>query len=151
LTLDPLIRVPVHDVRPLDVRKIEPGYTREVTIGEDGYRISSGSFILATSVERITLPGYLAARVEGKSSLGRIGLAVHITAGFFDPGFDGQATLEIANMLNRTIILRATMRIAQIAFQVMSQEPYELYGVKGHYQNQKGPTESRYAMPEEPE
>lgn len=121
---------------------------RSIVAGWDP--LEPGEFILGCTRETVTLPREVAARVEGKSSLGRIGLAVHITAGFIDPGFHGQITLEIANLGPWPIRLRAGMAIAQIAFMPMCSPPDKVYGEAGnHYQNQTGPTESRYRMKED--
>lgn len=153
LTLSPIVRrVPTYDQTPIDVACVQPGYTEEVDMRgnhDGGYHLSPGSFILAATNEVVGLPLNLAARVEGKSSLGRLGLAVHITAGFIDPGFCGSITLEISNLLGRPIILRPGMRIAQIAFHVMHTMPSASYAIKGHYQNQPAgePVESRFRMP----
>lgn len=142
----PLIAAPGLVMPPLDVRKIEQGYTESVTMNENGVLLNPGDFILATSEEYVRLPKNLAARAEGKSSLGRIGLMVHVTAGYIDPGFEGQVTLEIYNCLPRPIVLRAGMRIAQLAFFRMSRVPIKAYGATGHYMHQRGPTESRFRM-----
>jgi dCTP deaminase len=148
VTLAADIRVPNPLVTRLDCRAIEPGYTDPVTIDPDGgYVLEPGDFIIATTAEYFTLPPLLAARCEGKSSIGRIGLAVHCTAGFIDPGFSGQVTLEIANLSPWEIVLRSGMRIAQMAFELMASGPMRPYGMAGgHYQGQVGPTESRYRM-----
>jgi dCTP deaminase len=148
LTLAPTLRRALKLNTDLDVAHVEPGYTEPVEMGET-YVLNPGSFILAATNETLRLPHHLAARVEGKSSLGRIGLAVHITAGFIDPGFHGSVTLEIVNLLGRRIVLRPNMRIAQLAFSRMSSIPLHPYGVRGHYQNQPAgePVESRFRMP----
>lgn len=147
LTLAPMVRRAYKHNYPLDVANIEAGYTQPITMGET-YVLRSGDFILAATNETLNLPHHLAARVEGKSSLGRIGLAVHITAGFIDPGFHGSITLEIVNLLGRHIVLRRNMRIAQLAFSTMSSIPLHPYGVRGHYQDQPAgePVESRFRM-----
>lgn len=150
LTLSSKVR-PVSASLPdvLDVNNIKPDYSYPHDIEDEGYLLLPGEFLLAATNEVITLPINLAARVEGKSSLGRIGLAVHITAGFIDPGFHGSITLEIVNLLGRPIILRKDMRIAQIAFIPMSGVPSQSYDLTGHYQNQglsREPVESRYKM-----
>lgn len=108
-----------------------------------GYRMAPGDFILACTRETIGLNPAIAARVEGKSSLGRLGLAVHVTAGFIDPGFEGQITLEIANLSPASVILHVGMPIAQIVFETVT-PPERDYSVTGHYQGQTGPTPSRY-------
>lgn len=146
LTLDPRIRTIDFTNEPLDVQEIESGYTTAVSMDDDGYVLWPGEFILASTIERITLGHNLAARIEGKSSLGRIGLAVHITAGFFDPGWDGECTLEMVNHLPRPIRIRPGMRVAQMAFFRMGRSPEKGYEIRGHYQGQTGPTESTYRM-----
>lgn len=109
----------------------------------NGYTLRPGDFLLACTAETITLSPSMAARVEGKSSLGRLGIAVHITAGFIDPGFEGQITLEIANLAPVSVILHPGMPIAQIVFEPVT-PPMSDYSKTGHYQGQTGPTESRY-------
>lgn len=131
----------------IDVADVRPRHTTLGEIGEDGWLLDPGGFLLACTVERVTLPDDLAARVEGKSSLGRLGLTVHVTAGFIDPGFSGQITLEIANLSGKPIRLRRLMPIAQLCLIPMSAAPERPYGHAGnHYQGQFGPTESRYEM-----
>jgi len=147
LTLASTVRVAYPTSRVLDVADIEPGYTDRVYM-VDTFTLDPGEFMLAATNEVLNVPAHLVARVEGKSSLGRIGLAVHITAGFIDCGFHGSVTLEIANLLGRPITLHRDMRIAQVAFTPMSALPHQLYGATGHYQNQPPgePVESRYKM-----
>lgn len=116
--------------------------------GEDAphWSILPGEFILATTLERIELPADLAARVEGKSSWGRKGLAVHITAGFIDPGFKGQITLELKNLGRDPLWLHAGSYICQLSFHQLSspaKRPYGSPGLGSRYQNQKGVTASR--------
>lgn len=153
LTLDSHIRV-VHagnDMAAIDTRDVAAGgpYTFPSVIREDeGFLLKPGMCILGSTVERVTLSLDLASRIEGKSSLGRLFLAVHITAGFFDPGWDGEGTLEIVNHLPRPIRLWPRMRIAQMAFFRMTTRPERGYGQQGHYQGQQGPTESRYRIAE---
>jgi dCTP deaminase len=151
LTLASNYRVAKHEGQILDCWEIEEDHTylKEAEKDEIGRYIDlpPGDFILATTLEQVNIPDYLSARVEGKSSLGRIGLAVHITAGFIDPGFRGNITLEIANLGSWVVRLRPGMRIAQIAFTRMEQSPINPYGkVNNHYQHQRGPTESRFRM-----
>lgn len=113
--------------------------------GEVRWRILPGDFILASTMEEIILPDDIAARVEGKSSLGRLGLAVHITAGFIDPGFHGQVTLELKNLGNEEIMLRKGQYVAQLSFYQLStraRRPYGSAGLNSHYQNQRGVTHS---------
>lgn len=109
--------------------------------------ITSGEFLLASTMESVEIPEFLCGRLEGKSSLGRLGLTVHVTAGFFDPGFRGYPTLEIVNLNRRPIVLRAGMPIAQMSFSRMSMVPRNSYGqVAGSkYQDQEeAPVESQF-------
>jgi dCTP deaminase len=131
----------------IDVADVPARHTKLDEIGEDGWLLEPGDFLLACTVERVTLPWNLAARVEGKSSLGRLGLAIHVTAGFIDPGFSGQITLEIANLSGKPIRIRRLMPIAQLCLIPMAAVPRRPYGEAGNrYQDQYGPTESRYTM-----
>lgn len=101
------------------------------------------SFALATTEEYIRLPPWLAARVEGKSTLGRCGLAVHVTAGFIDPGFQGSITLELFNCTNKRMVLHPGMDICQVAFTRVEGKvgrPYGSGGLGSHYQGQVGVT-----------
>jgi dCTP deaminase len=101
---------------------------------------------LGSTIESVTLPNDIAAKIEGRSSLGRLGLVIHATAGFIDPGFSGQVTLEISNISNLPIKLYPGMRIGQIAFFLMSSPVSRPYGSKGlgsKYQDQRGPTASK--------
>jgi dCTP deaminase len=146
LTLDAFIRTPTHYVADeIDVAAVPEGHTKLVEIPDEGYVLAPGHFILASTCERVRLPPFLAARVEGKSSVGRLGLAIHITAGFIDPGFDGNVTLEMYNFAPWPIRLRVGMPIGQICFMVCT-PPRNDYSVTGHYQGQRGPTESRYKI-----
>ena len=119
------------------------------SMNEDGYILDPGEFILGSTNEYITLPDNLAARYEGKSSMGRIGLASHITAGFIDPGFSGTITLEIKNENNHQIRIKPNMPIGQFCFfETYSVErPYGSEALDSHYQGQIGTTPSaiRYA------
>ena len=116
---------------------------------EHGYTLQPGGFVLAETAETLRLPPDLAARVEGKSSLGRLGLVVHMTAGYIDPGFYGVVTLEICNLNPvHPIVLRPGMAIAQVAFTVLTAPVRHLYGERGnHYQHQVRTTESRAGQP----
>lgn len=129
---------------PLDLADIKP-YTIINDYG-DSYTMAPGEFILGCTQEFIHVPDTVVARVEGKSSLARVGLAIHVTGGFIDPGFSGQITLEIVNLLPRPIILYPGMRIAQIAFQAVDKPPAASYEATGSYQGQTGPTESKYKL-----
>jgi dCTP deaminase len=114
--------------------------------GDEAFILHPGEFVLGSTLEVVSLPDDLAARVEGKSSLGRLGLLTHATAGFVDPGFSGHVTLELANVATLPIKLYPGMKIGQLCFFRLStpaQHPYgsEKYG--SHYQGQRGPTPSR--------
>lgn len=109
------------------------------------YRLGPHSFVLASTVECVGVGSTLAGQVEGKSSLARIGLQVHC-AGFIDPGFAGEITLELFNMTNYPILLYPNMSIAQIKFEMLASKPRRLYGDRSlgsKYQDQRGPTVSR--------
>lgn len=106
-----------------------------------------GEFVLAATQERVSLNNMTVARVEGKSSLGRLGLLIHATAGFIDPGFDGTITLELANLAAAPIVLHPGMRIAQISFMTLESKclrPYGSRGLNSKYQHQSDPTPSKY-------
>lgn len=111
--------------------------------------IEPGEFVLAETREWVSIPDELVARIEGKSSLARLGLLVHVTAGFVDPGFEGTLTLEIANVNRMPVFLRAGMPIAQLAFMCLTspaERPYGSPGLGSKYQGQQGPTPSRYHL-----
>ena len=112
----------------------------------EGFVLHPGEFVLGSTLETVSLPDDLAARVEGKSSLGRLGLMTHATAGFVDPGFSGHVTLELSNVATLPIILWPGMKVGQLCFFRLTspaENPYgsEKYG--SHYQGQRGPTASR--------
>lgn len=148
LTLDREFLVPSEDIHELDLAAIPPDHMKPMSVGGgSSLLLEPGDFVLASTREYIELGPGFAARVEGKSSLGRVGLTVHVTAGFIDPGFSGHVTLEIANLAPWAILLYPGMKICQIAFTKMSSAPEKLYGdsrVGSHYQGQRGPTQSRY-------
>ena len=132
----------------IDPRRPETfqGHMRMITI-EDGdpYMVQPGEFVLGVTQEILTVPDDLVARVEGRSSLGRLGIIVHSTAGFVDPGFSGTITLEISNLNRMPIALYPGMRICQIAFEQMSSPADTPYHSKpfSKYQGQILPEESR--------
>ena len=121
--------------------------TREVAVSPDDFFIlHPGEFVLASTYEVITLPDDIAGRLEGKSSLGRLGLLTHSTAGFIDPGFSGHITLELSNVANLPVKLYPGMKIGQLCLIKLSssaEHPYgsALYGSR--YQGQRGPTPSK--------
>jgi dCTP deaminase len=105
--------------------------------------VRPGMLVLASTMEKLTLPSNVAARLEGKSTLGRMGLLTHATAGFIDPGFSGQITLELSVVGSHTLVLTPGMLIGQLCFFRMSStvsNPYGTPGLGSHYQNQAGPT-----------
>ena len=114
--------------------------------GEEPFILHPGEFVLGSTLEVVTLPDDLAARVEGKSSLGRLGLLTHATAGFVDPGFSGHVTLELANVATLPIKLYPGMKIGQLCFFRLSspaEHPYGSAKCGSRYQGQRGPTPSR--------
>lgn len=144
LHLGSQLLVPSYGVRVIDVARVPVPHTTRETMVQ--HKLHRGDFVLGCTVETVTVGDSLAGVVEGISSLGRLGLMVHVTAGFIDPGFSGQITLEIVNCAPWHIVLRAGMRICQIAFQPLRSPARQQYGTRGHYQHQSGPVESRYRM-----
>src|SRR3954467_4945295 len=138
-----------HKYPVIDPSQDQPELTRlvEVDVGES-FVLHPGEFVLGSTYEAVTLPDDVAARLEGKSSLGRLGLLTHSTAGFIDPGFSGHVTLELSNVATLPIKLWPGMKIGQLCFFRLSspaEHPYgsEKYGSR--YQGQRGPTPSRSA------
>ncbi len=121
--------------------------TREVsTESGEPFVLHPGEFVLGSTYEVVSLPTDVAARLEGKSSLGRLGLLTHSTAGFIDPGFSGHVTLELANVATLPILLWPGMKIGQVCFFRMTSEAEHPYGSSiygSRYQGQRGPTPSR--------
>jgi dCTP deaminase len=149
LRLDRFFRVfRNHTMRVIDVREDQEELTELVEIGgEEAFVLHPGEFVLGSTVERVALPTDLVARLEGKSSLGRLGLLIHSTAGFVDAGWDGFLTLELSNVANLPITLYPGMKIGQISFLRMTTPadiPYGSSQVGSKYQGQRGPTPSRY-------
>lgn len=137
-----------HTAGVIDVKKDMTDLTELVEIPTDGvFMLHPGEFVLGSTLERIAVPNDLVARIEGKSSLGRLGLLIHSTAGFIDAGFDGHVTLELANVASLPITLYPGMKIGQVSFMQMTTEADQPYG-KGargsKYLGQRGPTPSRY-------
>jgi dCTP deaminase len=137
-----------HTMGLIDVKQNLEDLTQMVTIEEDAtFILHPGEFVLGSTLERVALPNDLVARLEGKSSLGRLGLLIHSTAGFVDAGWDGQLTLELSNVANLPITLYPGMKIGQISFIRMTTEadhPYGSSSVGSKYQGQRGPIPSRY-------
>ena len=131
-----------------DVKKDMTGLNELVEIPQDGvFMLHPGEFVLGSTLERIAVPNDLVARIEGKSSLGRLGLLIHSTAGFIDAGFDGHITLELANVASLPITLYPGMKIGQVSFMTMTtpaDKPYGSGASGSKYHGQRGPTPSRY-------
>jgi len=132
----------------IDVKAEQEGLTELVEVEDtEPFILHPGEFVLGSTLERVTLPDDLVARLEGKSSLGRLGRLIHATAGFIDPGFDGHVTLELSNVASLPITLYPGMRIGQISFLAMTtpaDHPYGSGPLGSKYQGQRGPTPSRY-------
>ena len=128
------------------------GNMRTITIADgDPFIVQPGEFVLGVTREQITVPDDLVVRVEGRSSLGRLGIIVHSTAGFIDPGFSGTITLEISNLNRLPVALYPGMRVCQLAFEQMSSPAETPYNKKAgsKYQGQMLPEESRLALDKE--
>jgi dCTP deaminase len=132
----------------IDVRKPMEGLTELVEVGdEDPFVLHPGEFVLGQTLESVTLPDDLVARLEGKSSLGRLGLLIHSTAGFIDPSWRGNLTLELSNVANLPITIYYGMPIGQISFMRMDapvEQPYGSAAAGSKYQGQAEPTPSRF-------
>ena len=150
--LDRYFRVFLNHTMPvIDVKQNLEELTRLIEIdsadAERSFVLHPGEFVLGSTLERVALPDDLVGRVEGKSSLGRLGLLIHSTAGFIDPGFDGHITLELSNVASLPITLYPGMKIGQISFLRMTTPadvPYGTGQLGSKYQGQRGPTPSRY-------
>jgi dCTP deaminase len=149
LHVDRLFRT-FHNARHpyIDVKKPMEGLTELIEMeGDEPFILHPGEFVLGSTSEYVKLPHDLVARLEGKSSLGRLGLLIHSTAGYVDPGFEGHLTLELSNVANLPITIYPDMKIGQISFfQLTSpaENPYGSSAVGSKYQGQRGPTPSRY-------
>jgi dCTP deaminase len=136
-----------HKYPHIDPARDQPELTRLVEVdSDDGFVLHPGEFVLGSTYEQVSLPDDVAARVEGKSSLGRLGLLTHATAGFVDPGFTGHVTLELSNVATLPIMLWPGMKIGQLCFFGLSspaENPYGSAKYGSHYQDQRGPTASR--------
>lgn len=132
----------------IDVRAPQPDLTELVSIKEDEpFILHPNEFVLGQTLEWVELPDDLVARLEGKSSLGRLGLLIHSTAGYVDPGWKGNLTLELSNVANLPIALYRGMKIGQISFFKMSspvERPYGSRELGSKYQGQSSPTESQF-------
>lgn len=134
----------------IDVKQEYPDLTDMVEIeGDRPFILHPGEFALAVTYERVRLPSDIVGRLEGKSSLGRLGLLIHSTAGFVDPGWDGALTLELSNVSNVPITLYHRMKVSQISFLRLTEPAENPYGsgeLGSKYQHQDGPTPSRYFL-----
>lgn len=131
----------------IDIKKKPDDLMREVRIAEDPFILHPGEFVLGSTVEWIQLPNNISARIEGKSSLGRIGLLIHSTAGWVDAGWKGNLTLELSNVSPLPVTLYSNMKIGQVSFMKMTTEvdnPYGSAKLKSHYQGQRAPAPSKY-------
>lgn len=134
----------------IDVRAAQPDLTELLEVEKDEpFVLHPGEFVLGATYERVALPNDLVARLEGKSSLGRLGLLIHSTAGFVDPGFDGSLTLELSNVATLPIAIYPEMKIGQLAFFELdgpAEHPYGSPEAGSKYQGQSGPTASRFHL-----
>ncbi len=132
----------------IDVRAEQPDMTELIKVPDDEpFILHPGEFVLGSTYERVALPDDLVSRLEGKSSLGRLGLLIHSTAGFVDAGWDGWLTLELSNVANLPIAIYPRMKIGQLAFFRLSspaEVPYGSAALRSKYKGQRGPTASRY-------
>ena len=137
-----------HTAAVIDVKQDLTELTELLEITNDeAFMLHPGEFVLGSTLERIAIANDLVARVEGKSSLGRLGLLIHSTAGFIDAGFDGHITLELSNVANLPITIYPGMKIGQVSFMTMTtpaDKPYGSGASGSKYQGQCGPTPSRY-------
>ena len=147
--VDRMFRV-FHNARHpyIDVKREMEDLTELVEVKDrEAFILHPGEFVLGSTLERVRLPEDVAARLEGKSSLGRLGLLTHSTAGFVDPGWDGHLTLELSNVANLPITIYPGMKIGQIAFLRLTSPadmPYGSTAAGSKYQGQRGPTPSRF-------
>jgi dCTP deaminase len=131
----------------IDVKKAQDDLTELVEVDGEPFILHPGEFVLGSTLERVRLPDDIVGRLDGKSSLGRLGLLIHSTAGFIDPGWDGHVTLELSNVANLPITIYPEMKIGQLSFVQMTEPadaPYGSGALGSKYQGQKGPTPSRY-------
>ncbi|MEA2497780.1 MAG: dCTP deaminase [Actinomycetota bacterium] len=137
-----------HRYPHIDVKQPMENLTELVEVAEnEAFILHPGEFVLGSTSEYVRLPDDLVARLEGKSSLGRLGLLIHSTAGYVDPGFEGHLTLELSNVANLPITIYPSMKIGQISFfQLTSpaENPYGSGRVGSKYQGQRGPTPSKF-------
>ena len=139
----------------IDPERLDDDLFEQVVVKpQEGFVMHPGEFVLASTIERLELPDDISARLEGKSSLGRIGLMIHSTAGFVDAGWKGDLTLELNNVATMPIRLRPGMKIGQLSFMMMdapAQRPYGSEGLGSKYQGQSGPTPAKNDEPPDDE
>lgn len=139
----------------IDIREPVEGLTETEEVADDvPFVLHPGEFVLGSTLERVRLGDDIVARVEGKSSLGRLGLLVHATAGYVDPGWDGYLTMELSNVSNLPIRLYYGMKIGQLSFADLTtaaDRPYGSAGLGSRYQGQVGPTASRIHLDHRPD
>jgi dCTP deaminase len=137
-----------HRIQSIDLGNPPRDLTEHVEVPDEGeFVIHPGEFVLGRTHERVEIPDDVVCRIEGKSSIGRLGLVVHATAGFVDPGFKGTLTLEIANFNSVPIVLRPGLPICQLSFMALdrpAERPYGHPDLGSHYYGQVEATESRY-------
>ena len=137
-----------HRIQSIDLGNPPRDLTEHVEVPDDGeFVIHPGEFVLGRTQEWVEIPDDIVSRIEGKSSIGRLGLVVHATAGFVDPGFKGTLTLEIANFNSVPIVLRPGLFICQLSFMALDRPAERPYGhpeLGSHYHGQTDATESRY-------
>ncbi|MFM8304020.1 MAG: dCTP deaminase [Actinomycetota bacterium] len=151
LRIDRYFRVFRNDTTPfIDPKQPQEDLTELVEVQDDNaFILHPGEFVLASTLERVAVADDMVGRLEGKSSLGRLGLLIHSTAGFVDAGWDGHLTLELSNVANLPIALYPGMKIGQISFLQMTtpaENPYGSTATGSKYQGQHGPTPSRYYL-----
>lgn len=131
----------------IDPTVSQPELTEAVEVPEGGqFVLHPGQFVLGTTLERIAVPDDILGKLEGKSTLGRLGLMIHSTAGYVDPGWDGEITLELSNVATLPIVLHPGMRIGQMSFERMTgpaERPYGSKSLGSHYQGQRGAAAAR--------
>jgi dCTP deaminase len=134
-----------HDIDVIDV-KVKNNNFRTIDVSEKGFfMIHPNNFVLCSTIERVKIPKYLCGRIEGKSSIGRLGLIVHVTAGYIDPGFDGTLTLEMFNLSSVPIKVYPNIKIAQLSLSLLKTPSKKSYGEYGNkYQGQIDPKESMF-------
>lgn len=139
----------------LDVKQPAEELMERIEVhGQEPIVVHPSEFVLGSTLERVVIPDDLVGRLEGRSSVGRLGIVIHSTAGYIDPGFAGQITLEIANLANIPVLLYSGMRIAQISFSQMTtaaEVPYGRRRLGSKYQDQAAPTASRLYLDFQPE